>query len=96
MDNGLFYFPTATPPTRLELGSACRLFVSPLTPSPAHFQVSLAHREAVLLEVDLDDLRTHDESLCDAVLENTKRYSAMFCDVVQELLPVYRDKQVRK
>ena len=59
-----------------------------------YIQVHLAHREAVTLEVDLDDVASHDEGLSDAILSNTKRYSNIFSDVVQELLPIYRDKQV--
>ena len=46
------------------------------------------------MEVDLDDVASHDEGLSDAILSNTKRYSNIFSDVVQELLPIYRDKQV--
>lgn len=57
-------------------------------------QVHLAHREAVALEVDIDDVIAHDEGLGKAVQANTKRYSNIFSEVVQELLPVYRDKQV--
>lgn len=59
-----------------------------------NFQVHLAHREAVSYEVSIDDIITHDEDLADAVVANTKRYCSIFSDVVQELLPVYRDKQV--
>lgn len=57
-------------------------------------QVQLAHRESVALEIDLDDVKNHDEGLCEAILDNTKRYSSLFADAVQELLPVYRDRQV--
>lgn len=56
--------------------------------------MQLSHREAVALQIDIDDVTTHDEDLSKAILANTKRYSAIFSDVVQELLPVYREKQV--
>lgn len=56
--------------------------------------VHLAHREQVALYVDLDDVAEDDPELVDSVCENAKRYSRLFADVVQELLPEYKEKEV--
>ena len=47
------------------------------------------------LEVEIDDIASHDPDLSQAMLTNTKRYHTMFTEVVQELLPIYKDKDVR-
>ena len=57
-------------------------------------QVNIAHREQVALTVDLDDVSNHDPDLYDAVVENTRRYVGLFADVIQELLPSYKQKEV--
>ncbi|TRY54244.1 hypothetical protein DNTS_010108, partial [Danionella cerebrum] len=57
--------------------------------------VSLAHREQVSLLVDLDDLAEEDPELVESVCENTRRYTALFSDAVHELLPEYREREVR-
>lgn len=44
--------------------------------------------------VDLDDLAEEEPELVENVCENTKRYTALFSDAVQELLPEYREKEV--
>ena len=46
------------------------------------------------LNVDLDDVQEHDPDLCDAIMENARRYTRLFADVVQELLPNYKEKEV--
>ncbi|XP_021078289.1 DNA replication licensing factor MCM7 isoform X1 [Mus pahari] len=56
--------------------------------------VQLAHREQVALYVDLDDIAEDDPELVDSICENAKRYSKLFADVVQELLPGYKEKEV--
>jgi len=56
--------------------------------------VSIAHREQVALTVDLDDVSNHDPDLCDAAVENTRRYVGLFADVIHELLPSYKQKEV--
>ena len=56
--------------------------------------MNLAHREQVALTVDLDDVSDHDPDLSDAIVENTRRYVGLFADVVQELLPSYKQKEV--
>jgi DNA replication licensing factor MCM7 len=56
--------------------------------------VHLAYREQVALYVDLDDIAEDDPELVDSICENAKRYSRLFGDVVQELLPEYKEKEV--
>lgn len=46
------------------------------------------------LYVDLDDVAEDDPELVDSICENAKRYSKLFADVVQELLPEYKEKEV--
>jgi len=58
------------------------------------FQTKIAHREQVALTIDLDDLSNHDPDLCDAVVENTRRYVSLFGDVIQDVLPTYKQKEV--
>jgi DNA replication licensing factor MCM7 len=56
--------------------------------------VKLAHREQVALYVDLDDVAEEDPELVDSICENAKRYSRLFADVLQELLPQYKEREV--
>uniref|UniRef100_H2Z691 DNA replication licensing factor MCM7 n=1 Tax=Ciona savignyi TaxID=51511 RepID=H2Z691_CIOSA len=58
-------------------------------------QTKLAHREQVALTIDLDDLKEYDSDLVENVLENTLRYQKIFADVVEELLPDYKEREVR-
>lgn len=59
-----------------------------------NLQVKLAHRDQVQLCIDLDDVAVHDQDLADAIIENTRRYMNLFADVIQELLPEYREREV--
>jgi len=54
----------------------------------------LAHREQVSLTIDLDDISEHDQDLAEAITENTRRYTQIFGDAVQELLPEYKNKEI--
>ncbi|XP_032111129.1 DNA replication licensing factor MCM7 isoform X1 [Sapajus apella] len=56
--------------------------------------VRLAHREQVALYVDLDDVAEDDPELVDSICENARRYAKLFADVVQELLPQYKEREV--
>ncbi|XP_034482454.1 DNA replication licensing factor Mcm7 [Drosophila innubila] len=56
--------------------------------------VKLAHREQVLITIDLDDLAEFNESLAEAVIENCRRYASIFSDVIAELLPSYKQQEV--
>ncbi|XP_029437745.1 DNA replication licensing factor MCM7 isoform X1 [Rhinatrema bivittatum] len=55
---------------------------------------ALAHREQVALYIDLDDVTEEDPELVDCICENTRRYTSLFADAVQELLPEYKEKEV--
>uniref|UniRef100_A0A6I8R0S9 DNA replication licensing factor MCM7 n=1 Tax=Xenopus tropicalis TaxID=8364 RepID=A0A6I8R0S9_XENTR len=55
---------------------------------------NIAHREQVALYIDLDDLAEEDPELVDAICENTRRYTNLFADAVQELLPQYKEREV--
>lgn len=46
--------------------------------------------------IDLDDVTEDDPELVDSICENTKRYARLFADAVQELLPQYKEREVRK
>lgn len=58
-------------------------------------QVALAHREQVGLSVELDDVAEEYPELVESICENAKRYSSLFADAVHELLPEYKEKDVR-
>lgn len=58
-------------------------------------QVALAHREQVALVVDLDDIAEEDPELVESICENAKRYTGLFADAVHELLPEYREREVK-
>lgn len=57
--------------------------------------MALAHREQVSLYVELDDVSEEDLQLVESICENAKRYTAIFADAVHELLPEYKEKDVR-
>lgn len=46
--------------------------------------------------IDLDDVAEDDPELVDSICENTKRYAKLFADAIQELLPQYKEREVRK
>ena len=43
---------------------------------------------------DLEDLVDFDPELSDNVIENTLRYQSIFADVIEELLPDYKEREV--
>lgn len=55
----------------------------------------VANRDQASLYVDLADVATVDQDLADACTSNTKRYIDLFYEAVQELLPEYKDKEVK-
>ncbi|KAL5290037.1 MCM7 family protein [Megaselia abdita] len=57
--------------------------------------VKLAHREQTMLTIDLDDLQEFNESLTEAVKLNCRRYSTIFSDVIMEMLPSYKEREIR-
>ncbi|KAH9369748.1 hypothetical protein HPB48_007715 [Haemaphysalis longicornis] len=56
--------------------------------------VNLAHREQVALTIDLDDVEDYDSGLAEAIMQNARRYCNIFADVVYEMLPDYKQKEV--
>lgn len=46
------------------------------------------------ITLDLDDLSDYNESLAEAVQNNTRRYVQFFGSVIQELLPSYKERDV--
>jgi len=55
---------------------------------------ALAHREQVLLSIELVDIENFDEELSEAVIGNARRYTILFSDVVYDLLPEYKTREV--
>ncbi|KAL3282490.1 hypothetical protein HHI36_005673 [Cryptolaemus montrouzieri] len=55
----------------------------------------LAHREQVSLYIELDDINDYDEDLGTAIVNNTKRYSNLFSDIIYNILPEYVQHEVR-
>lgn len=53
----------------------------------------IANREQAAIHIDLGDLASQDQELADACEDNAKRYSDLFADAVQDLLPEYKDKE---
>ncbi|CAH1643254.1 unnamed protein product [Spodoptera littoralis] len=54
----------------------------------------VAHREQNAFVVDLDDLHDANEELAEAVRQNTRRYTTMVSDVVYEMLPDFKHREV--
>lgn len=54
----------------------------------------LAHREQVNITIDLDDLAEYNEPLAEAIQLNTRRYVNFFGQVIQELLPNHKEREV--
>ncbi|CAG9797946.1 unnamed protein product [Chironomus riparius] len=54
----------------------------------------LAHREQVNITIDLDDLADYNESLAEAIQQNARRYASFFANVIQELIPNYKEHDV--
>jgi len=55
---------------------------------------AIAHREQVTIHIDLDDVAEHDEELAEAIRENTRRYNVLVADVIEALLPDYKEREV--
>lgn len=54
----------------------------------------MAHREQINITIDLDDLASYNESLAEAIQHNCRRYVNIFANVIQELLPNYKEREV--
>ena len=55
---------------------------------------ALAHREQVSIHIDLDDVAEQDEDLAEAIRENTRRYNMLAAEVIESLLPDYKERDV--
>ena len=58
------------------------------------FQRNLANREQATLVIDLDDVASVDPELAEAIGDNCRRYTQIFSQVVQEMLPELKDHEV--
>ena len=56
---------------------------------------AVAHREQVSIHIDLDDVAEFDEELAEAIRENTRRYNVLVGDVIEALLPDYKEREVQ-
>ncbi|KMQ88562.1 dna replication licensing factor mcm7-like protein [Lasius niger] len=54
----------------------------------------IAHREQISFEIDLDDVQSFDEELAASVANNTRRYTNLVLDLVQEMLPDFKERVV--
>jgi len=55
---------------------------------------AIAHREQVSIIIDLDDVAEHDEELAEAIRDNTRRYNVLMAEVIETLLPDYKEREV--
>ncbi|KAK8391499.1 hypothetical protein O3P69_017220 [Scylla paramamosain] len=55
--------------------------------------VNLAHREQTSLTIDIDDVVEFDPDMAEAMVQNTRRYVLLFSEVVQEMLPDYKQRE---
>lgn len=46
------------------------------------------------MNIELDDLHEFNKSLVESIMQNTRRYSNLFSEVILELLPQYRERTV--
>lgn len=44
--------------------------------------------------VELDDVHDYNEELANAIIDNTRRYSNLVSDLIFELLPKYKEREV--
>ncbi|XP_043666665.1 DNA replication licensing factor Mcm7 [Vespula pensylvanica] len=54
----------------------------------------LAHREQVAFIIELDDMQEFDDELAAAIANNTRRYVNLLLELVQEILPEFKEKPV--
>jgi len=55
---------------------------------------NLSHREQVSIYIDLDDVNTFDSELTELVKDNTLRYQSLFAEIIEALLPEYKEREV--
>ena len=52
------------------------------------------HRSKVELVIDLDDVADFNPELAEAIVANARRYSLIFGEALQEMLPNYKEQDV--
>ncbi|XP_046607823.1 DNA replication licensing factor Mcm7 isoform X1 [Neodiprion virginianus] len=55
---------------------------------------NIAHREQVAFIIELDDVTEFDDELAEAIQYNTRRYTALVSEIVQEMLPDFKERVV--
>ncbi|XP_011302401.1 DNA replication licensing factor Mcm7 [Fopius arisanus] len=55
---------------------------------------NIAHREQIALNINLDDVREYDDELAEAIVNNTRRYVNLVTELVQEILPDFKERTV--
>ncbi|XP_012267656.2 DNA replication licensing factor Mcm7 [Athalia rosae] len=55
---------------------------------------NIAHREQVAFTVDLDDIAELDDELAHAIQQNTRRYTTIISEILQEILPNFKTRPV--
>jgi len=56
--------------------------------------LNIAHREQSSITIDIDDIQETDPELAEAVVNNTRRYTGIFSDAVNEILPDYKEREI--
>ncbi|CAD7002582.1 DNA replication licensing factor Mcm7 [Ceratitis capitata] len=56
--------------------------------------VKIAHREQILITIDLDHVSEFNEDLAESIISNSRRYASMFSDAIAELLPSFKEREV--
>ncbi|KAG7208631.1 hypothetical protein KM043_014838 [Ampulex compressa] len=54
----------------------------------------IAHREQIPLTIDLDDVQEFDDELATSIANNTRRYTNLLLELVQEILPDFKERPV--
>ncbi|RXG52413.1 hypothetical protein Avbf_16256 [Armadillidium vulgare] len=56
--------------------------------------MKLAHREQVDITIDADHIGEFDPELAEAIIENTRRYVLLFSEVIFQMMPDYKTREV--
>lgn len=55
---------------------------------------NLAHREQVAIYIEIDDVESYNSRLAESIVANTRRYTLLFSEVIYELLPQFKEREV--
>lgn len=64
-----------------------------IQPKYAPILTKLANREQMLMHIDLADVERYNEDLAKQISTNTLRYSSLFYNVLDEILPTYKTSE---